>query len=85
MLRLFSSKAKGCKDFFENHPNPVMLNIHWIALVEYSQMSTLVPGFQSFIRVFLHHFIMAKLATSRIRVNWLEERKERRNRFLRRF
>ena len=30
-------------------------------------MSTYVPGFESFFR-FLHHFILAKLATSNIRV-----------------
>ena len=29
-------------------------------------MSTHVPGFQSFFRFSLHHFLMAKLATSRI-------------------
>ena len=40
---------------------------HWIALAEYSQMSTHVPRFQSFFR-FLHHFVQAKLATSSIRV-----------------
>ena len=40
MLRLLSSKAQAHKDF-EIHLNPVMLVfIHWIALVEYSQMST---------------------------------------------
>ena len=31
-------------------------------------MSTHVPGFQTFFR-FLHHFVLAKLATSSIRVN----------------
>ena len=30
-------------------------------------MNTHLPGFQSFFR-FLHHFVLAKLATSRIRV-----------------
>ena len=31
-------------------------------------MSAHVPGFQSILSVFLHHFILAKLATSSIRV-----------------
>ena len=38
---------------------------------EYSQMSTHLPGFQSFVVVssfFLHDFVLAKLATSSIRV-----------------
>ena len=33
---------------FENHLNPVMLVFIEIALAEYSQMSTHVPGFQSY-------------------------------------
>ena len=44
--------------------------MHWIALAEYSQMSTHLPGFISFSR-FLDHFVLAKLATSSIRVNLL--------------
>ena len=32
-------------------------------------MSTNVPEFQSFFRVFFHHFLLAKLASSSIRVN----------------
>ena len=31
-------------------------------------MSTHLPGFQSFLKSFLHHFVLAKLATSSIRV-----------------
>ena len=31
-------------------------------------MSTDVPGFLSFYKFFLHHFVLAKLATSSIRV-----------------
>ena len=31
-------------------------------------MSTHVPGAQSFFKVFLHHFVLAKLPTSSIRV-----------------
>ena len=30
-----------------------------------------MPGFQSFFKDFLHHFVLAKLATSSIRVNLL--------------
>ena len=57
MLRLLSSIAQGCK------PLPCHVDIHWIALTEYSQMK-----FQSFF-MFLHHFVLANLATSSIRVN----------------
>ena len=32
-------------------------------------MSTNMPGFQSFFQVVLHHFVLAKLATSSLRVN----------------
>ena len=32
---------------------PDHVGIHWIALAEYSQMSTNMPGFQSFLRCFL--------------------------------
>ena len=66
MLRLLSSKSQGHRDFWK----PCKLcrgAIHWIALTEYFQMSTHSPGFPSFFR-FLRHFIMAKLATSTIRV-----------------
>ena len=44
------------------------LGIHWIALAEYSQMSTHMPGFRSF-SGFLSNFVLARLATSSIRVN----------------
>ena len=47
MLRLLSSKAQGRKDFWKPS-KPCHVGIHWIALAEYSQMSTHVPGFQSF-------------------------------------
>ena len=43
------------------------VGIHWIALTEYSQMSTHLPGFQSYFR--FHDFVLAKLATSNIMVN----------------
>ena len=47
-----------------------MLVFMWEALAEYSQMSTHVPGFQSlgFFSFFLHHFILAILATSSVQV-----------------
>ena len=47
----------------------MLIGIRCMALAEYSQMSTHVPGFQSFFLViFLHHFVLAKLGTSSIRV-----------------
>ena len=39
---------------------PCHVVIYWIALAEYSQMSTHVLGFQSFLSVFLQHFVLAK-------------------------
>ena len=51
MLKLLSSKAKGCKDF--GKPSKTChVGIHWKALTEYSQMSTNIPGFQSFFQFF---------------------------------
>ena len=47
---------------------PFHISTHWKALTEYSQMSTYLPGFHSFLG-FSHHFVLAKLATSSIRVN----------------
>ena len=49
MLRLLSSKAQGCKDF-RKLSKPCHVGIHRLALAEYSQTSTHVPGFQSFFR-----------------------------------
>ena len=46
---------------------PYSIGIHLIALAEYSQMGTHLPGFQIF-SVFLNHFVLGKLATSSIRV-----------------
>ena len=43
------------------------VGIYWIALAEYYQMSTHMPGFQS-LSAFLRHLVLAKLATSSIRV-----------------
>ena len=47
MLRLLSSKTQGCK-YLWKPSKPCHLGIHWIALAEHSQMSTHIPGFQSF-------------------------------------
>ena len=51
MLGLLSSKAQESKVFLKP-PKPCCVGIHWIALAEYSQMSTHLPGFQAFFRVF---------------------------------
>ena len=69
MVRLLSSKEQGCKDFLKPPKNRIV-GIHWIALTEYSQMSTHLPGFQSVFSFFLHLYVSAKLATSSIRVKY---------------
>ena len=51
MLRLFSSIAQGCK-YFGKSSKPCHVGIHWKVLAEYSQMSTHLPGFQPFFRIF---------------------------------
>ena len=51
MLRLLSSKTQGCKDFWKTS-KPCCVGIHWLALTEYPQMRTHLPGFQSFSRIF---------------------------------
>ena len=52
MLRLLSSKAQKRKDFCK--PSKLShLGIHWIALAEFFQMSTHLPGFQSVSRFFI--------------------------------
>ena len=43
------------------------VGIHWIALAEYSQMSTHVPGLDHF-SGFKHHFVLAKFIATRQRV-----------------
>ena len=54
---------------FENHLNTdCHVGSPWIAIVEYSQMSTHVTGFQSHFS-FFDQFVTAKLATSSIKVN----------------
>ena len=47
MLRLLSSKAQVCEK--KSKPfKPSHVGIHEIALTDYSQMITHIPGFQSF-------------------------------------
>ena len=67
LLRLLLSKAQGRKAFRQPF-KPCHVGIHWIALAECSQVSNMCQGFNHF-SVFLHHFVLAKLATSSIRVN----------------
>ena len=55
MLRLLSSIAHKDAEIFEKHLEPVIrysFGIHYIALTEYCQMSTHMPGFQSFFNFF---------------------------------
>ena len=66
VLRLLSSKAQGCKDFWKQS-KPCHVGNHGKRFAEHSHMSTHVPGLQSF-SGFLHHFVLAKLATTSIRV-----------------
>ena len=51
MLRLLLFKDQGWKGFWKPS-EPCHVGIHWIALAEPSQMSTHMPGFQSFFRFF---------------------------------
>ena len=60
MLRLLSSKAQGRKDF-RKLSKRCHVGTHLIALTEYSQMSTHVPGFQSFLRFFVS-FCIGKIS-----------------------
>ena len=68
MLRLLPSKVHWDAKVFEKLSKPCHVGIHWLACAEYSQMSTMCQGFSHF-KVFLHHFVLAKLATSSIRGN----------------
>ena len=52
MLGLLLSKAQGCKQRFLKPSKPCHVGIHWIALAEFSQMSTHIPRFQSFLKIF---------------------------------
>ena len=50
-MSILSSKAQLCKDFWKSYKS-CHVGIHWIVRAEYSQMSTHLPGFQSFFRFF---------------------------------
>ena len=69
MLRLTFVQRTRMQRFLESS-KPCHVGIHWIALAEYSQTSTHVPGFQLFFRFYasfcIGHFVQA---TSSIRVN----------------
>ena len=58
---------------FENHLKPCHVGIDMIAITEYFKMNIYVPGFQSFLG-FLHHFVLAKLATSNRRIKIFSEK-----------
>ena len=70
MLMLPLSKAYLHKQIFQK-PKLCHVGIHLSTLAEYPQMSTPVPGLNSNFLGFLHHFLLAKLATSSIRVDVL--------------
>ena len=55
MLRLFCPKHKDANIFFKPS-KPCHVGIYWIALAEYSQMGTHVPGIQAFLT-----FLMLRL------------------------
>ena len=55
MLRLLSSKAQGCNDY-RKPSKPCHTGIHWIALVENSQIGTHLTGFQVFFRFFIFYW-----------------------------
>ena len=58
-----------CKDFWKpSKPCPV--GIHWIAIAEYSQMSTHVPGFQIFQSFFMFFCIIWLGHRSQQWINW---------------
>ena len=68
MLRPLQSKGQGHKDLWKSS-EPCHVGIHWIALTEYSQMSTHNSQSFSIFSAFLCHLILVKLATSSISVN----------------
>ena len=47
---------------------PCHVGIHWITVIGYSHMRTYVPGLQAVFFFFLNNFVLAKLATSSIKV-----------------
>ena len=68
MLKLILPKTKELKDF-RKPSKPCHVGIHLNALKEYYQMSTHVPGFQSFSGIF-GSFCIGQLVTSSIRLNF---------------
>ena len=61
MLRLLSSEAQECNNF-SKPSKPYHVGINLKALPEYSQMSTHVPGFQSYFSVFFASFCIGKVS-----------------------
>ena len=68
LLIKFRPNLKFAKIFWKSS-KPCYVGIPWIALAEYSQTSTHVPGFQSIFKFFAYNFVLAKLAPSSIKVN----------------
>ena len=60
----FYTKYKNIKGLAKSS-DKYHVGIHWKGLTEYYQMSTHVPGFSHFLG-FLHHFVLANLATTSI-------------------
>ena len=60
-LRLLSSKAQGCKDFWITS-QPCHVGIHKIVIGKYSQMSTHVQGFQSLFYSFFASFCIDQIS-----------------------
>ena len=67
MLRLLSSKSTVLLDL-RKPSKTCHVAIHWIACAGYSQMSTHVPGIQSFFKRFFALSLFPKLTSSSIRV-----------------
>ena len=68
MPKLLSFKVQWCKYDWKPY-QPCHIGIHWKALADYCQMSTHMPGFQFFLKVFCIILWLAKLAISSKRVN----------------
>ena len=62
VLRQISSKAQEGKDFWKPS-KPYHVGVHWKALADHCQMNTICQGFSHF-PDFLHHFVLAILATN---------------------
>ena len=62
------SLSNGRVKIFQKPSNLYHIGIHWIALAEYSQMSVPMCHDFSHFSGILHHFVLAKLATSSISV-----------------